>query len=80
MLTENHDFAHEHPEKKDKIHTLKVNDAHFAKLFDEYHEVNKEILRIEKEMEAASDERMEDLKKKRLHLNDEMMAMLSKAA
>ena len=80
MITEHHDFASEHPEHHEKIHDLKMNNGHFAKLFDEYHEINKEILRIEKEVEAASDDRLEDLKKKRLHLNDEMMAMLAKAA
>jgi hypothetical protein len=80
MLHEHYDFAQEYPEYKDKIHTLKMNNRHFLKLFDEHHEVNKEILRIEKGVEAASDARLEDLKKKRLHLSDEMVGMLSKAA
>ncbi len=80
MLTEHHGFAHEHPEHKEQIHNLKGSDAHFKKLFDQYHEVNKGILRIEKEIEAASDERLEGLKKQRLKLNDEMMGMITKAA
>lgn len=80
MLTDHHDFASEHPEYKDEIHDLKMNNRHFIKLFDEYNEVNKEILRIEKEIEAASDDRLEDLKKKRLHLSDEMISILSKTA
>ena len=79
MLTEHHSFADEHPEHKEQIHNLKGSDAHFKKLFDQYNDVNKEILRIEKEVEAASDERLEGLKKQRLKLNDEMVSMLTKA-
>lgn len=78
MLSESHDFSHEHPEYKEQIHDLKMNNAHFAKLFDQYQDVNKGILRIEKEVEAASDERLEDMKKHRLLLKDEMIKMLSK--
>jgi uncharacterized protein YdcH (DUF465 family) len=77
MLSESHDFAHEHPEHKDKIHDMKMNNNHFARLYDEYHDVNKEILRIEKEIEACSDEHLEDLKKKRLQLSDELTQMLA---
>lgn len=78
MLSDYHDLAHEHPEYKDQIHDLKTSNAHFAKLFNQYHEVNKEILRVEKGVEAASDERLEDIKKQRLFLKDEMMQMLTK--
>lgn len=68
MLTEHHDFAGEHPEYKDQISNLKSSDAHFKKLFNEYNEINKEILRIEKEVEVASDERLENLKSNALIL------------
>lgn len=80
MLSEHHDLAQEHPEYKAQIHALKMNNAHFAKLFDKYHDLNKDILRIEKEIEAASDERLENMKKERLLVKDEMMGMLAKAA
>jgi uncharacterized protein YdcH (DUF465 family) len=72
-----HELAEEFPDKVEKIHDLKMSDAHFAKLFDEYHLVNREIHRIETQVEAASDERTTDLRKKRLHLKDEIAAMLS---
>jgi uncharacterized protein YdcH (DUF465 family) len=80
MLSEHHDLAHELPEYKELIHDLKMNNAHFSKLFDEYEEVNKKVLRSEKEVEVLCDEELEDLKKKRLLLKDEMVEMLSKAA
>ncbi|TNE31614.1 MAG: DUF465 domain-containing protein [Alphaproteobacteria bacterium] len=78
MLEEHHDLVHELPEHKEAIHTLKTTDAHFKKLFDEYEDVTKEILRIEKEIEAASDERLENLKKTRLALKDEMLEIIVK--
>lgn len=79
MYGEKHDLHHEFPEYNDKIHDLKVSNAHFAKLFDEYHEVNNEILRIEQEIETPSDAYVEDLKKRRLHLKDELYRMLQEA-
>ena len=64
---------------RDLITRLKQEDAHYARLADEYHEVNREVHRIEAETEAASDERVEALKKQRLSLLDEITAIVSKA-
>ncbi len=59
--------------------SLKQDNGHFARLADDYHEVNREVHRIEAETEAASDERFETLKKKRLALLDEITAIVTKA-
>lgn len=64
------------PESAEALHHLKLTNAHFARLAEQHHELNREIHRIESEIEAASDERMEALKKERLHLLDEIAAML----
>jgi len=64
------------PDQAEALHTLKLTNAHFVRLAERHHEVNREIHRIESEIEAASDERMEALKKERLHLLDEIAAML----
>lgn len=58
---------------------LKGSDAHFARLAQEYHEVNREVHRIEAETEAASDERYETLKKQRLSLLDQITVIVGKA-
>lgn len=58
---------------------LKGSDAHFARLAQEYHEVNREVHRIEAETEAASDERHETLKKQRLSLLDQITVIVGKA-
>ena len=64
---------------RDLLTQLKSNDAHYARLADQYHEVNREVHRIEAETEAASDERTETLKKQRLALLDEITGIVTKA-
>ncbi|MCW9089154.1 MAG: DUF465 domain-containing protein, partial [Gammaproteobacteria bacterium] len=49
MFGEHHDLIHELPEYREQIHEMKLNNAHFSRLFDEYHEVDHEIRRIEQE-------------------------------
>lgn len=78
-MIENHSLALELPEYKDTIHALKLSDAHFAKLFDDYHTKDKEIHRIEQGVEVSSDEYIEALKKQRLQLKDTLFAMLKSA-
>lgn len=79
MIGEHHDLLHELPEYKDKIHELKVSNAHFAKLFDQYHEVDHEVRRIEQGIETPADDYTEEVKKKRLALKDELFQMLKAA-
>jgi len=79
MLTEKHDLVHELPEYRDTIHNLKMTDQHFARLFDEYHEVDHEVHRIETGIENTSDEYLEERKKRRLYLKDELFRMIKKA-
>ena len=71
-----HDIATEFPEFKDKIHTLKISNAHFAKLFAQYDELNHAIGKIEGGDGAITDEALEIEKKKRLKLKDEISQML----
>lgn len=71
-----HELHDEFPHDAEALHRLKLNDAHFARLAERHHEVNREIHRIAAEIEAASDERLEALKRERLHLLDEIAAMI----
>lgn len=64
---------------RELVTRLKQTDAHYARLADEYHAVNRQVHRIECETEAASDERTETLKKQRLALLDEITAIISRA-
>ena len=72
-----HELAEEFPDAAEKIHELKLSDARFARLADAYHEVNREIHRIEAEIETTSDAYTEEQKKKRLALKDELAAFLT---
>ena len=65
MLTEKHDLIHELPEHREKIHELKMSNNHFARLFEEYHEVDHEVHRIETGVENTSDDYLEGRKKRR---------------
>jgi uncharacterized protein len=77
MLDSNHDLVSELPEHKDAIHELKISNNHFARLMGEYNDLDKKILHIEQEKEVVSDVALENFKKERLLLKDELLAMIS---
>lgn len=76
MSIEKHDLHHEFPEYGDAIHALKVSDSHFAALFDQYHDIDREVRRIEAGIETTSDTYLEQRKKERLHLKDALYEQL----
>jgi len=71
-----HELAEEFPDQADKIHALRESNAHFAKLSDEYHALNREVHRGETNVEPMDDVHLEDLKKQRLALLDEINGFL----
>lgn len=74
-----HDLHSEFPQQVETLHRLKVESRHFNTLAERYHDVNRDIHRIESGVEPASDERLEDMKKERLKLLDEVSAMVNQA-
>lgn len=78
-MLEKHDLIHELPEYREQIHELKMSNSHFARLFAQYHETDHEVHRIESGAENTSDDYLEVRKKTRLHLKDELLAMLKQA-
>ena len=73
-----HELFEEFPEMADRIRDLRTSDGRFARLADEYHEVNREIHRIETRVEPASEEVEEELKRRRVRLKDEIAEMLQR--
>ncbi|MEN8846975.1 MAG: DUF465 domain-containing protein [Akkermansiaceae bacterium] len=67
MPIEKHDLLHEFPEHRKTIHQLKIS---------EYHEVDKEVHRIEENIETPSDDYTQTTKIKRLALKDELHKMI----
>ncbi|WP_427969137.1 YdcH family protein [Altererythrobacter sp.] len=74
-----HELHDEFPQDEALLRRLKQENPHFRKLSDRYHEVNRAVHRIETEVEPASDEHAEELKKQRLSLVDEISGLLAKA-
>lgn len=68
------------PEHRELISTLKTTDAHFAKLFDKHNELDQQIKNMEAGIEIATHTEIEILKKEKLHLKDELYAILKKHA
>lgn len=79
MSVEHHDLHHEFPELGERIHELKVSNAHFRRLFDEYHDLTREIEKMEDEVTPVATHVEEEAKKRRLHLKDELYTMLTAA-
>ena len=71
-----HELAEEFPAHKDKIHSLNQEDAHFAKLSEEYHTLNREIHRIETNVTPADEGYEKQLRRQRLALKDQISTYL----
>jgi uncharacterized protein YdcH (DUF465 family) len=75
-----HTILKDFPEMSERIHKMKKNDGHFAGLSDKYDELEHSIHLMESGRETFTDEHLEELKKKRLKLKDELFSILQKAA
>jgi uncharacterized protein YdcH (DUF465 family) len=72
-----HELHEEFPEHAERITELKSNNAHFAKLMDEYHEVNRAVHRAETNVEPTEELHEVGMRKRRAHLKDELYRMLA---
>jgi len=72
-----HDLHALFPAQREVLHALKLESAHYRDLAARHHELVQQISRIEGGLDAASDIRLEDLKKQRLNLLDEVAAMIA---
>jgi uncharacterized protein YdcH (DUF465 family) len=72
-----HELIEEFPEHAEKISELKTSDAHFARLADEYHEINRAVHRAETNVEPISGAAESEMRKKRGLLKDELYKMLT---
>ncbi len=71
-----HSILQEFPEHQEKIHVLKTTDTHFRKLFGEYHDIDHSIHSIETGATATTDEHLNELRLKRVHLKDSIYGYL----
>ena len=72
-----HELSEEFPDMSDKIHNLKQSDVHFMKLTEDYHIINRDIHRAETDVEPTDDFNLENMRKTRMRLKDEIYSILS---
>jgi uncharacterized protein YdcH (DUF465 family) len=65
-----HPILREFPEHRETIKRLKAGGDRFRKSFEEYHSLDEAIYRIEEEIDFATDQEIEELKKRRAWLKD----------
>jgi len=71
-----HELAEEFPEFTDAMQKLRQSNAHFDKLSDEYHELNRAVHRAETDVEPTDDLHMAEMRKQRLAVKDEIHQIL----
>jgi uncharacterized protein len=74
-----HELAEDFPGQAERMHDLKLKDAHFARLVTEYHEVNRSVHRAETRIEVLDDAHETALRQRRVHLKDQIARMLATA-
>lgn len=65
-------------EYREEISKLKVEDNHFAKIFEKHNDLDSKITDAEEGREHLSDPDLEKLKKEKLKLKDEAHSILMK--
>lgn len=80
MPIEHHPLITEFPNHRDIIHQLKADNAHFQRLMNEYEQIDKEVFRMEEGIETPEDAILVEKKKLRLHLKDQLAAMIDQVA
>lgn len=63
-------------EYRDEISALKAKNAHFEKIFEEHNELDQKITNAENGLNPLTDIEIDKLKKHKLHLKDEIYAMI----
>ncbi|HMW18016.1 MAG TPA: DUF465 domain-containing protein [Accumulibacter sp.] len=76
MQVEHHDLHHEFPEYLDSIQALKSENERFGQMFLEYEELTREVERLEEDDLPVDDFTIENMKKQRVRLKDQMYHML----
>ncbi|MBI1219167.1 MAG: DUF465 domain-containing protein [Rhodobacteraceae bacterium] len=79
MANTPHELTEEFPAEAAKIHALKIENAHFARLVEEYHEVNRAVHAAETMTVPTDDAHEEELRRKRMVLKDEIWKILQAA-
>ncbi len=75
-----HPLIAEYPALAERMQKLKRGDGHFARLFDEYHELDHQVMRAETGLDHLGDLALETLKVRRVKLKDELFDRLNQVS
>ncbi|PLX62736.1 YdcH family protein [Sedimenticola selenatireducens] len=76
MLGETHDILHEFPNLEETIRNLRHNDVQFAGLVEKHDNLDNEISNLEELNQPIDDFEMEEMKKTRALLKDQIYQYL----
>ncbi|EKF73078.1 hypothetical protein A11A3_15497 [Alcanivorax hongdengensis A-11-3] len=79
MLGENHSIHREFPDHHQKIDELVLNDPKFKALVVEHDKLDKEIRGLEMRESPVGDAQMEQMKRERIRLKDQVYQRLNHA-
>lgn len=77
MITEHQDLRAEFPELAGRMDQLLAEQGHFARRYEEFADLTAQIEHIERNDAATGSQSLEEMKKKRLLLKDEIYRMLT---
>ena len=80
MPLTHHPLVKEFPHYREQIHQLKIKSKRFSKLMGKYEDLDKQVFRIEDGSQPTSDEVVEQLKKERLFLKDQLFELIHEEA
>ncbi len=80
MPLTHHPLVKEFPQHRDQIHQLKIENKRFSKLMEKYEDLDKQVFRIEVGAQPTSDEFVEQLKRERLFLKDQLFELIHNEA
>jgi len=75
QIHEPHELPEEFPEYAERMRALQ-GDSRFDKLAAAYHKINHEIIMAESNVEPTDDFHLEDMRKERLKLKDQLFVLL----
>ncbi len=72
-----HELAEDFPDQVETMQALKRSDAHFSRLAEAYHDINRAVHRAETNIEPVEELAEIEMRKKRALLKDRIWSILS---
>ncbi|GAA4882204.1 YdcH family protein [Ferrimonas pelagia] len=80
MIIQDHSLVNEFPAHVERIQELNLTNDQFHQQYNQYHELDRQVRRIEEGLENAADDHLETLKRQRLTLKDTLYSQIQRSA